>query len=1072
MSDQVTPSYREEINSQIPAIHLLANLGYKYLSPEEAFELRGSKNRYIILESVLEEQLAKINSYEFKGKEHKFSSKNIKSAILALENFPLNHGLVATNELVYDLLTLGKSFEENVDGDRKFFNINYIDWKNPEKNVFHVTEEFEVERTGSKDTRRPDIVLFVNGIPLSVIECKKRFLSDPKAKPVEQAIEQQIRNQMPDQIPRLFHFSQILMAASVTDAKYATTGTPKDFWSFWREQDDDSSAISEFLSKPLSKDVKDKMFSIKDRLPSTRKEWEAIEAKLPRSITEQDRAIYSLLRPSRLLEFMYTFTVFDKPYKKIARYQQYFAVQNTVRKVTQRTPEGNRAGGVIWHTQGSGKSLTMVMMAKAISLHSEISNPKVIVVTDRKDLDKQISDTFKSCGKETIRSKTGNHLIEVLQSPKEAIITAVINKFEAVLNRSDIKLDSPDIFVLVDESHRTQYGRFNTNMQRVFPNACYIGFTGTPLMKKDKSTAHKFGGFIDKYTIDQAVEDRAVVPLLYEGRHIPQDVNQRQIDQWFERDTQHLSEEQKADLKRKYSSADHINKADQRIKQIAWDISMHFSNNWKGTPFKGQLAAPNKETAIKFKKYLDEFNCVSSEVVISAPDTREGGYDDPAAENTDLVQSFWKQMMEQYGTEDKYNQTIVDKFLDANNPEIIIVVDKLLTGFDAPRNTVLYIARNLKEHTLLQAIARVNRLYEGKDYGFVIDYYGILGDLDQAMTKYSALSDFDEEDVGQTLYNIREEANKLPQRHSVLWDVFQKVENKTDIEEFEVFLGDELIRNDFYKKLSQYARTFGVAMSSVEFLDKTPVDDIKRYKKDLKFFQDLRASVKRRYAESIDYKEYESKVQKLIDTYVGAADAVSLNEPVNIFDKAAFTSEVEKLGTPASKADTIAHRTKKTITEKMDEDPVFYRRFSQMLEDTIRAWRDRRISDSEYLSQITDIMESVRDRKDEGLPKELEGKEVAKAFYGIAQVELDKSVKDEAIRKSLAAEVALKVDEIILKHVKRDWTDDSDIIKKMENDIDDFLYDLRDSKDIAFSTDQMDQIIAESIAVAKKRYAR
>ena len=1065
------PSYKELINSQIPAIQLLINMGYEYLSPDEALNLRDNKYRNILLKSVLKKQLRKMNFFEFKGKKHLFSDKNIKAAMQALENYPLNKGLVSTNELIYDLLTLGKSFEEQVGDDRKSFTIQYIDWKNPENNVFHVTEEFEVERTGSKKTRKPDIILFVNGIPLVVIECKRRALNS-KVSPVEQAIEQQIRNQKADQIPRLFHFTQILMAMSVSDAKYATTGTPKKFWSFWKEQQESTEEINNLISRPLSKDVKDKMFAIQDRNISIRKEWESIEKAIPRKITEQDQAIHSLLEPKRFMELMYIFIVFDKPSKKIARYQQYFAVQNTLKKIVQKTMDGRRSGGVIWHTQGSGKSLTMVMLAKAISLHPEIANPKVIVVTDRKTLDNQISDTFKSCGKTTIQAKTGNHLITTLKSPKEAVVTTVINKFEAVLNRLDIKLDSPDIFVLVDESHRTQYGRFNTNMQRVFPNACYIGFTGTPLMKKDKSTAAKFGGFIDSYTMDQAVKDGAVVPLLYEGRHILQNVDQKQIDQWFERVTADLSEEQKRDLKRKFSTADHLNRSEEKIKQVAYDITDHFVKNWKGTPFKGQLVTPNKETAIKYKKYLDDFEGVTSEVVISAPDTREGDHNDPSVESTDVVQKFWRQMMEQYDSEDRYNETITNNFRDSEKPEIVIVVDKLLTGFDAPKNTVLYIARSLKDHTLLQAIARVNRVHAGKDYGYVVDYYGVLGNLDQAITDYSALSNFEEEDVGAVLFNIKEEVEKLPQKHTVLWDIFQPVSNKMDIEECETFLCEEKKRKEFYKKLSEYARAFGVAMSSVYFMEKTPKDELKRYKKDLKFFQDLRNSVKKRYAETIDYKEYETKIQKLMDSYVGASAAQSLTELVNIFDKEAFQAEVESLTSTRAKADTITHRTKRAITERMDDDPAFYRRFSKMLEETIQEWQNKRISDAEYLNKATEIMTSVTDRKEEGLPRELEGKDVAKAFYGITQECLNKMVGDETQQKSISAKIALAIDEIVCQHAIRDWISDRDVINRMKNDIDDFFYNLKDGTDIAITTDQMDFIIDGSIDVAKRRYAK
>jgi len=1060
-----TPIFSEDENSQVPAIQLLVNLGYTYIAPEEAIKYRGGKLSNVILDDVLEAQLRKINGFNFKGKDLKFSDKSIKNAVLAVKDVP-NAGLVTSNEAVYDLLTLGKSFDENIDGDIKAFTLNFIDWKNPKNNVFHVTEEFEVERTGSKQTRRPDVVLFVNGIPFSVIECKRRDME----KPVEQAISQHIRNQYPDEIPRLFHYTQLLLACSVTDAKYATTGTQDKFWSFWREKSDYETKLAKAINKPLSEDVKKKLFS--ERFAYTRKYFDSLEAQGDRKITEQDIAIYSLLSPERLLELTYVFTVFDKPDKKVCRYQQYYAVHSSLERIMRRTPEGRREGGVIFHTQGSGKSLTMVMMAKAISLMSEVENPKIIVVTDRKDLDRQIRDTFKSCGKDTVQATTGSHLTELLQSKREVIVTTVINKFETVINKAEVKLESDDIFILVDEGHRTQYGKFNVSMQRVFPRACFIGFTGTPILKKDKNTVQRFGGFIDRYTIDQAVEDKAVVPLLYEGRLIGQEVSQREIDQWFDRETRDLTDELRADFKRKFSSADHLNKAEERIKNIAYDVSLHFSKNWKGTPFKGQLTAPDKATAVKIKKYFDDFNMVTTEVLISAPDDREG-HEDPTQETTDEVQKFYKRMMDQYGNDEAYNEKIIEKFLDSDDPEIIIVVDKLLTGFDAPKNTVLYIARSLKEHTLLQAIARVNRLYEGKDFGYIIDYYGVLGNLDTALTTYGALSEsFDAADLANTMTNISEVAEKLPQKHSVLWDVFKTIKNKMDIEEYEVFLAADDVRSDFYKKLSDYSRTFGVAMSSVQFVESTPKADLDRYKNDLGFFQKLRGSVKLRYAESVDYKDYEKKVQKLIDTYVGALDAVSLNEPVNIFDKKAFDLEVSKLGSDASKADTIAHRTKRTITEKMEEDPVFYTKFSKMLEETIEAWKEKRISDAEYLKRAQNIMDSVRGRKEEGLPKPLEGKEAAKAFYGIVRETFTTSIGDGQRTTDLSCQVALTIDEMVQIHVKRDWTNDQDAVNRMKNDIDDYLFDLKGKEKINLSVEQIDRVMNDCISVAKRRYAR
>lgn len=1063
------PSFIEDHISQIPALQLLQKLGWQYLSPAEADKLRGNKTSNVLLEDVLRKQLKEINSVKVSSqKTTVFSDANIENGIQALSNLPMNEGYMAACERAYNLLTLGISLEQNIDGDKKNFTLQYIDWANLSNNIFHVTEEFSVMRATSKEHYRPDLVLFVNGIPLCIIECKRPDMKTP----VSQAISQHLRNQHEDGIRNLYVYVQLLLGIATNEAKYATNGTPEEFWAAWIENEQlkmKNEKLSTLKNTPLANEQKEKLFS--ERFKYVRQYFDALETEeiLP---TVQDEYLYSLCRPERLMDLIHNFILFDDGAKKIARYQQYFAIKKTVTRLL-NIENVKRKGGVIWHTQGSGKSLTMVLLAQAIALEKEIKNPKIILVTDRVDLDSQITDTFRKCNIPVDNATTGQRLVELLTNKSDAVVTTVINKFEAAVKKITKPLDSSDIFVLVDEGHRTQHGTFNVDMQKTLPNACFIAFTGTPLFKKDKSTAAKFGGMIDAYTVDQAVKDKAVVPLLYEGRHAHQDVNEKPIDNFFNMVSEPLNDYQKADLKKKFSRADQLNIAEQKIYAISWDISQHYRDNFQGkTPFKGQLVCPNKISAIQYKKFLDEIGIVSTEVLISPPDEREGE-ESAYGETPDLVKSFWKKMMDEHGTPKKYQTNIINRYKKSEKPEIIIVVDKLLTGFDEPKNTVLYLTRNLQGHTLLQAIARVNRVYPDKNYGYIIDYYGVIAQLDNALELYSSFSEFDEEELQGTLTNINEEIKKLPQKHAELWDIFKTVANKRDAEAYQVLLKDEAVRAVFYDKLAGFAKLLKLAFSAIDFHNKTDEKKIQQYKDDLAFFIKLRSAVIQRYSDAVDYKQYEGQIQKLIDTHITTDKVETITELVNIFDKEKFQAEVENTVGKAAKADKIASRTAKHISEKMEEDPAFYKKFSQMLKETIADYEAKRISEVEYLNRVQDIMNNVLAHTDSDIPAVLQNADIAKAFYGVCNDIFNGKFDDETTRKQIAANTALAIDEIILKSLKVNWQNEVDVPKKMAHQIGDYLLDeIKDKYNLDLSFEEIDNIAERCVAIAKIRYPR
>ncbi|MCY4281515.1 MAG: HsdR family type I site-specific deoxyribonuclease [Gammaproteobacteria bacterium] len=1058
--------FNEKYLSQLPALQQLINLGFEYITPEQAAAQRGGQLVHVLLEDTLRKQLGCINRIRYKGCEYKFSEENIRSAVRKIRNIPYQ-GLQKTNEAVYDLLTLGIALEQTIEGDSKSFSMNYIDWKQPDNNLFQVTAEFPVLRRHSVETARPDIVLFVNGIPLAVIECKA------PDEEVEQAVSQNIRNQGADYIPQLFIYAQLLMGVNKTAALYATTGSDKEYWSAWQEREDPEDAVNTSINALLTDRQKDRLFS--GEFARARGHFDSLEKEKGRLLTEQDKSIYSLCRPQRLLDLTYRFVVFDNGIKKIARYQQYFVVHSTIRRLKQRDNQGRRRGGMIWHTQGSGKSLTMVMLVRTLALDTGADSLRIVLVTDRKDLDKQLGNTFAACGLSRERATSGRNLIKHLRD-RVNIITGLVHKFKTALAAEKYTDTSADVLVLVDESHRTNFGELAALMRKMLPNACYLGFTGTPLTKAQKNNFAKFGELIQpSYTIRQAVSDKAVVPLLYEGRHVEMKQDKTAVDLWFERHTAGLNANQKADLKKKYARAELLSTVDQVVYMRAFDISEHFRAHWQNTGFKAQLVAPLKSVAIRYHQFLNELGSVSSEVIISAPDTREG-HEQTDKGSTDAVNKFWRTEMGKYGSEEKRDEYIIERFKDGDEPELLIVVNKLLTGFDAPRNTVLYLCCTLREHTLLQAIARVNRVCQNKKFGYIIDYNNVLEELDMALTMYDALEDFDEDDLAESLTSISEETDRLPQRHSDLWDIFKQVKNRNDEEEYEQLLADMELREEFHARLSEYAKTLAVALSSERFVTTTDESEIKRYKNDLKRFQRLSGAVRLRYAESVDFSSIEPRLRKLLDTHIQADTVTRLHEPVNIFDNSSFNQVKEEQGvyggqTTAARADTIAHAVKRTITEKMDEDPAFFRRFSELIQEVIDASRSKRISDLEYLNQVIRLREQVVSARHDEAPAKLRNNDEACAYYGVVKpVYLAHNTFSEQQLDDMAADTALAAQIILANCRKVDFWNDLDARNSVKNAIDDYLHDeIKHKHGIPLSIEQMDDVIEKLMRVARRR---
>ena len=1055
---QYTPKFQEEYSAKLPALMLLTNLGWSFLSPELALAARGGKVDEVVLRQVLRSELQK-RTFTFAGKNYPLSEKSIDNLIAEVCSPTLNEGLLIANERLYNHLLYGISVTEFVDGKKASPTIALIDWQNPVNNSFVFTEEFTVTRSSGVESRRPDIVCFVNGIPLVVIEAKRPDGNSKKGPTIDEGISQSLRNQRHDEIPSLFAYSQILLSINGNEGRYGTCGTPAKFWAAWREEDISDAEMYAIKNKTLKDEQLASLFSHR---PAKDLDWyQSLTAAGEIAVTGQDQLLISLLSPSRLLEMTRYFTLFDKKAGKIiARYQQVFGIKRLIERINTRSSTGGREGGVIWHTTGSGKSFTMVFLSKALILHESLKQCRIVVVTDRVDLETQLSKTFASGGelagkkdKEAAMATSGKRLAEQIGKGTERIIFSLIQKFNTATKMPECVNNSSDIIVLIDEGHRSQGGENHIRMKQALPNAAFVAFTGTPLLKDDKTT-NKFGPIVHAYTMQRAVEDQTVTPLLYEERIPDLDVNERAIDSWFERITEGLSEEQKADLKHKFAKKGQIYGADDRIRLIALDIANHFVKNID-EGLKGQLACDSKASAIKYKKYLDEAGLFESAVVMSPPDSREGNTAVDEATTPEVTQ-WWK---DNVGSQDEqaYTKHLIERFDKDDSLKILIVVDKLLTGFDEPKNAVLYIDKPLKEHNLIQAIARVNRLHPKKKFGILIDYRGILAELDTTIQKYQDLASrtqggYDINDITGLYNQMSTEYKRMPQLYKQLWAIFDGVKNKNDIEQLRQVLvpkieefGGELVdvhlkvREDFYEALTAFTSCLKVALQSATFFEDKSFSDQDRlhYKEMVKQFSSLRQMVQQDAGERIDYDEYAEQVKKLLDKHVVG---VEVKEPGGVY-------EVGKMGQKQqpedwsedktrNETDIIKTRVTRMIEQELRDDPYAQEAFSKLLRQAIEEAEKLFDHPLKQYMLFREFEEQVQDRRLNDIPDAFTGNRHAQAYFGVfkkvlpeALAVLDSQVQDKWIK--VAFEIDQAVETSVAENSINPQNIEADIRKKL-----------------------------------------
>ncbi|KWT97621.1 MULTISPECIES: HsdR family type I site-specific deoxyribonuclease [unclassified Variovorax] len=1024
----VSPSTREQYRARMLALHMLCNLGWNYLSAADCATLRGSTREVLLKPRLIE--VLQTRRFDYKGNPHHLSPSAIDQILRELSTVGLGEGLLIANERLYAKLAYGMTVTEFMpDGRRHQPTIHVIDWLDASANRFDVTEELRVLSSHGTHHRAPDIVGYVNGIPLVVIEAKQphgRHSGSMADAMVLEGISQQLRNQRHDEIPDLFAYAQLLLSIGQTEGRYGTTATPAKLWALWnKEEEFDDAHVGTLKNAPLPASAHAALFEDK---PALMRDWFDSLGSLPMQPNEQDRLLVSLLTPQRLLDLLRGFVLFDSRIGKIvARHQQFFAVRALRDRLSGLRADGGRNGGVIWHTAGSGKSFTMVFLAKALLLNEDLKECRLVVITDRRDLEQQLARNFMSGGafgssiathKEGEHSKalTGRDLARRIGHGAKRITFALVQKFNTASRLAECRNDSPNVVVLVDEGHRSHGGETHERMKRALPHAAYVAFTGTPLLKAEK-TEEKFGPIIHAYTMQRAVEDHAVAPLLYEERVPELSIDAQAVDRWFDRITAGLAEAQRADLKKKYASSGAVHGAANRIELIAWDIATHFHQNFKriGSGLKGQVATASKLDAIRYKKALDQTGLVTSAIVISPPDMREGS---TAIDEDGMpkLQEWWKQNVLDHGDAIHYERQVLQAFATDGDPDLLIVVDRLLTGFDEPRNAVLYIDKPLKGHNLIQAVSRVNRLHDAKRHGLLVDYRGILKALDTAIRAYQDLEartqgGFDIGDLEGLYAQVSTEYKLLPMRHEAVWSFFKDVANRKDPEQLRQALSPRFVsdgqggeyderqklRDDFHAALTAFGTCLQTALASRGFFSDRSVSQalIAQYKADLKALIQVRQMAQRDARETVDFSEYDEQIRRLVDdqvicTRVREIDGAYVVHKLGVPD----VSETWSQDKARNEADLIKTRLRKTIEQDLADDPYAQKVFSELLKGAIEQAEAMFDHPRRQYALLREFERDVDRRATPGMPEILASNPQARACYGAILIALG----DEASR--------------------------------------------------------------------------
>lgn len=872
------------------------------------------------------------------GYSEELSRKAIDKIVKTASN--LSEGLYEANKQVYKHLRYGVPVKEELGQPKE--TVWLIDWRNPHKNHFAIAEEVTVKGRNSK---RPDLVIYVNGIALGVIELKRSKVG------VEEGIRQNLDNQKPEFIQRFFTTMQLILAGNDTQGlRYGTIETSEKYYLQWKEE---SNLQFDYLL---------------------------------------DKHIYQMCAKERILEFIHDYVVFDKGTKKLCRPNQFFAIKAAQANIAARK------GGILWHTQGSGKSLTMVWLTKWI--RENVWDSRVLIVTDREELDDQIEKLFIGVDELIYRTKSGRDLINVLNHKTEMLVCSLVHKFgrkseegdyEAFIDELKSSMGNDfeakgDIFVFVDECHRTQSGKLHDAMKMILPKSMFIGFTGTPLLKKDKQKSIEvFGPYIgNPYKFDEAVEDGVVLDLLYEARDVEQFVtDQQSIDDWFEAETKGLTDVAKVELKKRWGTMQKVLGSKSRLEKIVFDIIKDFKIKPRLSTGEGNamLVSSSVYQACKYYELFQRAGFKECAIITSYQPHHgdikgeETGEDSP----TDKLLKYevYSKMLNGKDTK-TFEDEVKKKFIEEpSKMKLLIVVDKLLTGFDAPSATYLYIDKKMQDHGLFQAICRVNRVDdEGKMYGYIVDYKDLFKSLEKSIQDYTSevFDAYDEEDVKGLLKDRHQESReRLETALEAVRAMIEPVHPKDEPSFIRYFCGNTEIPEELeareerrvalYKAVVSVIRAYANVANEMFKLDYNE-EQANKIKDEVKYFSDLRDTIKQASGDYLDLKRFEPGMRQLMDMYLDAKSSKKISDFENktLVDLIIHVSEPRpEYGNKSQQAvaETIENNVRKVIIEESQTNPKYYDKMSKLLDELIRMRKEETLAYQEYLEKIKELAKKV-----------------------------------------------------------------------------------------------------------------